>query len=290
MLEVKKIYIDTRFKTSDSRSDSDFTVELPKTINIPEDCIAYINDIVLPVSWTTIDERNNKLYYSISHYVNGSYEISYWVLPTDFKNYNGSTLVEEMMEKMNDGLFDDMKTKFKFNIDYNYVENQLKIEIIDLRPTGDRYYGHAAEVVLFSDEDLLTDKWGGIKLTKDEINSMNQIIRLTKSTIVKDSVDGEYIFYTNIDLHTTRNLYLHSSVLGSYDTLSNFSMDTIIKKISVKANYNELIFDSSMAGFDYLDVSRRSFSRIDFRITDSYGKTINLKNSHWSFSIIFTKK
>ena len=64
-------------------------------------------------------------------------------------------------------------------------------------------------------------------------------------------------------------------------------MDTIIKKISVRANYNELIFDSSMAGFDYLDVSRRSFQRKDFRITDSFGQTINLKNLHWFFSIIF---
>ena len=289
MLEVKKIYIDTRFKTEDSKSDSDFTIELNKTINIPEDTVAYINDIVLPVSWTTIDERNNKLYYSISQYVNGAYDTSYWILPTDFKNYNGTTLAEEMMEKMNDGLYEDMKLKFKFNIEYNYIENQLKIEIIDLRSDGDKYYGHAAEVVLFSDADLLTDKWNG-NLIKEEINSMNQIIRLTKSTVIKDSVDGEFTYLTNIDLHTTRNLYLHSSTLGSYDTLSNFGMDTIIKKISVRANYNELIFDSSMAGFDYLDVSRRSIQRIDFRLTDSYGKTINLKNSHWSLSIIFQKK
>ena len=61
MLEVRKIYIDTRFKTEDSKPDSDFTIELPKTINIPDDTIAYIKDIVLPVSWTTIDERHNKL-------------------------------------------------------------------------------------------------------------------------------------------------------------------------------------------------------------------------------------
>ena len=80
------------------------------------------------------------------------------------------------------------------------------------------------------------------------------------------------MFYTNVDLHTTRNLYLHSSVLASYDTLSNLNMDTIIKQVSIKANYNELILDSSMAGFDYLDVSRRSFQRIDFRFTDSYWK------------------
>ena len=94
MLEVTKISIYTRFKTADSRSDSDFTIELPKTINIPEDTICYINDIVLPVSWTTIDERNNKLYYSISHYVNGKYDTSYWILPSDLRNYNGTTLAE----------------------------------------------------------------------------------------------------------------------------------------------------------------------------------------------------
>ena len=35
---------------------------------------------------------------------------------------------------------------------------------------------------------------------------MNQIIRLTNSTIVKDTTDGEYSYYTNIDLHTTRHL------------------------------------------------------------------------------------
>ena len=33
----------------------------------------------------------------------------YWILPTDFKNDNGTTLAEEMMETMNDGLYDNMK-------------------------------------------------------------------------------------------------------------------------------------------------------------------------------------
>ena len=83
MLEVKQIYSDTKFKTEDSKSDSDFTIELPKTINIPDDTVAYINDIVLPVSWTTIDERNNNLYYSIVHYPDAAYDTSYWALPTD---------------------------------------------------------------------------------------------------------------------------------------------------------------------------------------------------------------
>ena len=119
---------------------------------------------------------------------------------------------------------------------------------------------------------------------------MTQVIILTKSTMIKSTPLREYIYHTNLDLHTTRHLHLHISGLGSYDTLSNFDLDAIIKNISLRVNSNELIFDSSMAGFEYLDVSRRSFQRIDFRLTDSYGKAIILKNSHWSMYTIFQKR
>jgi hypothetical protein len=125
-----------------------------------------MNDIVLPVSWTTIDERNNKLYYSILTYRNGGWDTSYWILPTGFKSYNGTTLADEMMETMNNGLYDSMKLQFKFNIEYKYIENQLKLEIIDLRPIAEQY-GSIADVKLFSNEDLLTDKWGGTTLNKE---------------------------------------------------------------------------------------------------------------------------
>ena len=64
---------------------------------MPDDTIAYSNDIVLPVSWTTIDERNDNSYYSISHYDNGNYETFYRSLPADLRNQNGTTLAEEMM-------------------------------------------------------------------------------------------------------------------------------------------------------------------------------------------------
>ena len=59
-------------------------MELPNTINIPDDTLAYTHDIVLPVSWTTEDERDLTLCYSILHYENGAYDTSYWVSPTGF--------------------------------------------------------------------------------------------------------------------------------------------------------------------------------------------------------------
>ena len=70
------------------------------------------------------------------------------------------------MVKMNDGLHADVKTQFKSNIGYKYVKNQVTHEIIDVMGAGDRYFGHAAEVLLLTDEDVLTDKWKGVNLVK----------------------------------------------------------------------------------------------------------------------------
>jgi hypothetical protein len=61
-LDIKKVYVDTRFKTLDSLSDSNFWIELPRSLNVPDDCVGYIDDIVIPVSWSTVDSRNNQLY------------------------------------------------------------------------------------------------------------------------------------------------------------------------------------------------------------------------------------
>ena len=63
-------------------------------------------------------------------------------------------------------------------------------------------------------------------------------------------------------------------------------MNTILKTTKCLATYNEFNIDSSMAGFDDLDVSRRSLQRMDFHLTDSYGKYITLNSSHWSMFII----
>ena len=61
-LDIKKVYVDTRFRTSNSKSESDFSIELPRAFNVPDGVVAHIDDIVIPVSWPTIDLRNNVVY------------------------------------------------------------------------------------------------------------------------------------------------------------------------------------------------------------------------------------
>jgi hypothetical protein len=50
-----------------------------------------------------------------------------------------------------------------------------------------------------------------------------------------------------------------------------------------------MIFDQVTLPGDYLDCSNQTWSRIDFKMKDSYGNIINLHGNHWSFSIVFIK-
>ena len=64
MLPIKKIYIDTRFKSSDSVSHSDFHIDLPTTFLMPEDTGFYIDDVCIPHSFYTIETNvNDQLQY-----------------------------------------------------------------------------------------------------------------------------------------------------------------------------------------------------------------------------------
>ena len=126
-----------------------------------------------------------------------------------------------------------------------------------------------------------------IRIAKENICSMNGILRIGK---ISHRLSETTPYKSYIDLFTTRNLYITSSCLASYNIISNFSNDVIIKKVAVKAGYSQMLFDSADAGYDFLDVSKRSLSRIDFKLQDSYGNNIDLRNNHWSFSLVFQEK
>ena len=61
MLPIKKIYIDSRQKTVDSASDSDFSIDLPTTYLMPDDTGFYVEDVCLPVSWYTSEANKNDI-------------------------------------------------------------------------------------------------------------------------------------------------------------------------------------------------------------------------------------
>ena len=66
MLPIKKIYIDSRQKTEDSVSHTDFRVDLPIcNLELPKNTGFYITDITTPISFYTIEKGRNDMIYFI---------------------------------------------------------------------------------------------------------------------------------------------------------------------------------------------------------------------------------
>ena len=101
MLDIKKVYVDTRYKTDDSKSDSDFTIELPRTLNVPENTVCYLTDVVLPVSWSTVDERNNKMYIFVKY---TEYTRQYFTITIPSQNYSGPDFCAALGKAINESL------------------------------------------------------------------------------------------------------------------------------------------------------------------------------------------
>ena len=69
MLPLKKIYIDSRDRTVDSKSASNFKIELPNTVQMPENTVFFVTDVCVPHVWKTVEDGfNDSLFLSLDTY------------------------------------------------------------------------------------------------------------------------------------------------------------------------------------------------------------------------------
>ena len=65
-LPTKRIYVNSRYKTFDSVSDSNFKFELPYVLTMPSNAVFYITDVCIPNLFKTIaKDENDKLYVEV---------------------------------------------------------------------------------------------------------------------------------------------------------------------------------------------------------------------------------
>ena len=96
MTSVRRIYIDSRLRTSGTGSD--FTYDLPKSFEVPDQTIALVDCVLLPNVWGTIHDDNNRLYFSEWSDPNIISEQIY-ILPEG--NYTGSQLAQLVEDTIN---------------------------------------------------------------------------------------------------------------------------------------------------------------------------------------------
>ena len=187
MLPIKKIYIDSRFKSSDSASDSDFKIDLPISFLMPEDTGFYIDDVCIPHTWYPIAERNNVIVFKY----NNSNKIAY-VPPGNYSTVNFGVAIAKAM---NDAL---VNIPPRFESIYDAKTNKLTIKLID--------EFKAANVF-----QIYTDHFVEELAPSVAHRTMNTML---KNTVPKayDSTDHVTGY---IDIYPVRNIYMTASGLGN---------------------------------------------------------------------------
>lgn len=274
MLPINKIYIDSRHKTSSSRSNSDFEIQLKEPINLPEDCICVVSDIVLKNTITTVEDLNRNLYVRCTKTSNNqSHDM---IVKLDNRNYNVLELAINVLEKLN-AIFTPLFSSTP-NI-FLALDDVFNNKILITCSAGFSFR-------LFTDEELQTNNinWKGEYYDKSNVKSCNQILGNygTSTTITAPN----YFISGNVNLQNLEYVLLSSFGLGYTSYGSRDGERHIIKKIPLPA-YGEYIHSLYFDVNDFIPVHKASLTRLKFMLTDPYGNVVDLHGGNISFSLIF---
>jgi len=263
--------VDSRFKSINSTSNTDFKIELTDNLQIPPYTGCVITDVVIPRTFYNVNKTNNKLYFRIK-LPNSNYND--YIITLTPQNYNLFGLSTELMNKMNNA------------IGFNYLQAQantslgkILITIVDVI--------NVASFSIFTNSDLLTKcngTWRGPFYNINNLTSLN-------SNLNNDDrlPSQEYTQYYSgvVDLLGTHTIYIKSSTLCNYSNIGPGAEQNIVKKIMNNVEFGNVIIYENYLIEDYVDVSDRYLKVIDFQITDAFGNVLDLLGSHISFSILF---
>ena len=255
-LEVKKIYVDSRFCTPDSSSDSDFKIQLARNIYLPEKCVMHIENITLPHAWYSIESGiNNLLYVKLG--------TTCFIATIPSTNYIGSSFATSMTTALGNG----------FTCSYEVNTNGLTMS-------------NSQSFKILTDVELATglnDAWTGPVYNWSSPSSSNDVIANRTSNSGFSFVSGM------LSLNGFRAVYISSSTLSNYNTVGARGENNIIKKVPVNADFGYQVIDQMVSDHDYLSVERMTLGTIDFQVKDVKGNLIPFKGSPISFTIKFSQ-
>ena len=115
-LPVKNIYVDTRFKTDTSESNSNFKFQLTRSVHLTKNTVFYIKNFVCAHAWYTIEEGINDTLFKQINNVNRDIKL-------EARNYNGDTFAIEIQTKINAILPNT------FTVTFNPNQNNISIAV-----------------------------------------------------------------------------------------------------------------------------------------------------------------
>ena len=273
MLKFKKVYIDSSYKVSGASSD--FTIDLPETVQLEENMLCQIHEVSIPHSWYSINTTNNNLYFRHQIIPPGVIAgITYRKITIPEGNYTAVDLAQTIEIALN-LLVDSGDRPNTYSLHYNNSTNKI---------TFSSNYATAIFVVLTDGEIAPV---AGVFSDPVDVNNLNSINRVIGNTTPSTDAYTNVVPYTTnfIDLVPFKSFYLHCNEISNYNQLTVAGNSSIVKKINVSVPYSGIINDNELSNVDYIDVSSKILRRLNFRLTNHLNQVINSNGVDISFTL-----
>ena len=274
LLPIKKIYCDTKFRRADSKSTSNFKLDLPVTLKLPDNCVFYVDDVSIPYAWHTVVQNvNDKLYFRLSDpsYVLPDFLHVDYTITLDSKTYSGTQFVAMIVSKIT-----AVTSGSAVSGSYDTQSKRMSLSVANL------------DLNFFTDKEL-TDptyniSWSGTAYNTANLASANELLSNQQSGLPVGNTATPAEYY--LMLTPIRNIYMRSPNLSSFNTIGCNGESNVVKKIAVNVSPGEMITSYITSSTDYLDCSRATWKTVEIQLEDVNGNEINLSGFDWSFSLL----
>jgi hypothetical protein len=279
------VRIDSKFRTRDSASGSDFVYQLPENLECQAETIAFISGVTFPFCMRTIEAGyNDRLYFRT--FWDGQATDQWLIIPPD--NYDGPSFASMLQQKLNElwGPIPEDTLRPTWSVEFDYSLGSLLIQWGSTAPpdSPDRSF----EFV--SDHALMHRQWDWNGPAYDPQNPMScgNVMRIETEpyTVVDNEVFQTGVFDSSGDFHVC---YLVSDLCSYQSVGPQPSTRNVICRIPIDVTYGGIVhYKPSGMGLEVFPVSKAAFRELRFRLVDDRNRTIPLHGNDMSLEIYFT--
>ena len=272
-----KVYVDSRFRqdTGGNNSDSEFTIELPHPIQVKGK--AFVDTVLIPNTFYVIRAGENDKFHVREN------TSTYRVCTIAEGQYNAMTLKDALLVALQTG-----KTiPGNYTVTYDTTTNKLLIGTLDATAT---FHIYPTAWLKANSATWNTNSFAGGGPTIDASNLMDagSVTGFSTGTsILSGNLSTSVTAPDVVNTQPYHQLFLRSSLGNGYDAIGPDGSSDIIRRITCQVPLNDMIVDQHSLPHDSVTVGNREVSSLAFRLTDCFGKTVDTKGHHISFSIIF---
>ena len=277
--------VDSKFRTKDSASGSDFVYQLPENLECQAETIAFIAGLTFPFAMRTIEEGYNDRFY-FRTYWNDQATDQWLIIPPD--NYDGPSFATMLQSLLNDawGPVPEDTLRPTWTVTFDFASGALLIQWGTTPPpdSPDRSFEIVSEQALMN----RTWDWNGPDYDPQNPMSCANVMRIESEpqTVVDNEIFVTGTFDSQADWHV---VYLASDLCSYSSVGPQPSTRNIICRIPIDQTQGSMIhYKPSGMGLEVFPVSKAAFRELRFRLVDNRNRTVPLHGNDLSLELYFT--